>query len=76
MQNKSIVEENKKRKKENEEVKTSVTRVNKILTLQLSRDLSVKISIRRICARRIFLPDNAIRRYLSGFKSVDSLRYI
>lgn len=75
MQNKSIVEENKKRK-ENEEVKTSVTRVNKILTLQLSRDLGVKISIRRICARRIFLRDNGIRRYLSGFKSVDSLRYI
>lgn len=50
MQNKSIVEENKKRK-ENEEVKTLVTQVNKILTLQLSRDLSVKISIRRICAR-------------------------
>lgn len=75
MQNKSIVEGNKKRK-ENEEVKTSVTQVNKILTLQLSRDLSVKISIRRICATRIFLRDNAIRRYLSGFKSVDSLRYI
>lgn len=75
MQNKSIVEENKKRK-ENEEVKTSVTRVNTILTLQLSRDLGVKISIRRICARRIFLRDNGIRRYLSGFKSVDSLQYI
>lgn len=54
--------------KEGKVAKTPVTRVNKILTLQLSRGLNVKISIQRIPGETNFFPlrDNGTRRYLSG----------